>query len=125
MKTVIRNKKAAQPVGPYNQAIRIDNFIFTAGQIALNQEGIIVGTEIQTQTKQVLENIKLILEEAGSSLDKIVKTTVFLTDMKEYSKMNDIYATYFTKEYPARSTVEVSNLPKNAIVEIEAIAAIE
>ncbi len=125
MKTVIHNKKAAQPVGPYNQAIKTNSFIFTAGQIALNQEGEIVGNDVKTQTRQVIENIKLILEGAGSSLNQVIKTTVFMTNINEFSSMNEVYADYFRKDFPARSTVEVSKLPKNAKVEIEAIATID
>ena len=125
MKTIIKVKEAAQPVGPYNQAIKAGNLVFTAGQIALNKNGEIVGTDAGAQTKQIFENLKLILKEAGSSLEKVIKTTVFLTDIKDFSVMNEIYGQFFVKEFPARSTVEVSHLPKNAKVEIEAIATID
>jgi 2-iminobutanoate/2-iminopropanoate deaminase len=125
MRTIIKVKDAAQPVGPYNQAVMVGNLVFTAGQISLNKNGEIVGTDIETQTKQIFENLKLILKEAGSSLDNVIKTTVFLTDIKEFTAMNEIYSHFFTKDFPARSTVEVSHLPKNVKVEIEAIALID
>ncbi|MBZ0287788.1 MAG: RidA family protein, partial [Anaerolineae bacterium] len=113
-------------VGPYSQAIKINGLVFTAGQV-----GLIPGTKtlteggIEGQTRQVLNNLKAVLEAAGSSLDKVVKTTVFLQSMDDFAAMNAIYATYFSAEPPARSTVEVSRLPVGALVEIEAVALLE
>ncbi len=120
---VIQTNKAPAAVGPYSQAIVANGFVFVAGQ-----GGIVPGTKtpieggIQAQTRQVFENIKAILEASGSSLDKIVKTTVFLTDMNDFAAMNEIYASFFGSQPPARSTVQVAKLPLNLIVEIEVVA---
>lgn len=122
---VISTDKAAQAVGPYSQAIAVDGFVFASGQLALKAEnGELVNDNIQDATRQSLENVKAILEEAGSSLDKVVKTTVFLDDISDFEKMNEVYAEYFDEHKPARSCFEVGKLPKNAIVEIEVIAKI-
>lgn len=115
---------APEAIGPYSQAIVHNGLVYTSGQIALNPQGIMNEGDIQAQTTQVFENLKAILEQAGSSLQKVIKTSVFLSDMKNFGAMNAIYATYFGDHKPARSTIAVKTLPKNALVEIECIAAI-
>ncbi|MFN4226856.1 MAG: Rid family detoxifying hydrolase [Candidatus Ratteibacteria bacterium] len=121
----ILTEKAPLPVGPYSQAIKWRNFIFISGQIPIDPKtGKIVGEDIEIQTKIVIENMKNILNEVGVDLDNVVKTTIYLKNIKDFEKMNYVYAKYF-KNKPARTTVEVSNLPKNALIEIEAIAIIE
>lgn len=126
MKQEVKTERAPQAIGPYSQAILAQGFIFVSGQIHLNPKtGEMVSGSIKEQTKQVLENIKAILEAAGSSLDNVVKTTVFLQDMNDFASMNEVYATYFRPPYPARSTVQVARLPRDARIEIEAIALVE
>jgi 2-iminobutanoate/2-iminopropanoate deaminase len=122
MREYLYSNKAPEPIGPYSQAIRIANLTFTSGQIALNREGVIVSTDIREQTRQVIENLKFILEDNGSSLDSVIKTTVFLKDVNDFTQMNEIYSEYFSKSKPVRSTVEVSKLPKDAKIMIDAIA---
>ena len=124
MRKVISTKAAPSAIGPYSQGNIFNNLIFTSGQIPLNPEtGDIVGTSIEEQTEQVLTNIKAILEEAGSSMNKVIKTTVFLKDIKDFVAMNEVYARYFEEgSYPSRSAVEVARLPKDVLVEIETIA---
>ncbi|WP_394977330.1 RidA family protein [uncultured Helicobacter sp.] len=115
---------APEAIGPYSQAIVHNGLVYTSGQIALNPQGIMNKGDIQAQTTQVFENLKAILEQAGSSLQKVIKTSVFLSDMENFGAMNAVYATYFGDHKPARSTIAVKTLPKNALVEIECIAAI-
>ncbi|MCI7711127.1 MAG: RidA family protein [Helicobacter sp.] len=115
---------APEAIGPYSQAIVHNGLVYTSGQIALNPQGIMNEGDIQAQTTQVFENLKAILEQAGSSLQKVIKTSVFLSNMENFGAMNAIYATYFGDHKPARSTIAVKTLPKNALVEIECIAAI-
>lgn len=122
MKKFLKSLKAPEPIGPYSQAVGFENLIFTSGQIALDAGGNIVSDDVKTQTEKVIENLKSILEYGGSSLEKVLKTTVFLKDMQDFSAMNDVYSIYFGKSLPARSTVEVSRLPKDVKVEIEVIA---
>lgn len=123
MKKIVKTDKAPAPVGPYSQAIISGDFIFTAGQIALNPEsGELERAEIKLQTERVIQNMKAVLEAAGSDLSKVVKTMVFLKNMDDFVAMNEVYARYFTGDAPARSAVEVSRLPKDAMVEIECIA---
>jgi 2-iminobutanoate/2-iminopropanoate deaminase len=123
MKKVIKTEKAPKAIGPYSQGIKAKGFLFISGQIGLDAEtGELSSSEIRGQTRQVLENIKAILEEAGSDLDRVVKSTVYLTDLNEFSSFNEAYLTYFPAEPPARATVEVSKLPLEAKVEIEVIA---
>jgi len=122
---VIATKKAPGAVGPYSQAIRVGDLVFTAGQLAIDPAiGKLVEGGIEKQTRQVLRNIAAVLEVAGSSLGNVVKTTVFLKDMGDFKAMNGVYAEFFAKEPPARSTVEVANLPLGALVEIDAIAVV-
>lgn len=122
-KEVITTEKAPKALGPYSAGIKSGRFIFTAGQIGLIPEtGELAAGGIESQTRQVFQNLKAILESAGSSLDEVVKTTVFLQDMNDFSLMNEVYGQFFTGSYPARSTVQVGRLPKGALVEIEAIA---
>jgi 2-iminobutanoate/2-iminopropanoate deaminase len=126
-RTVVKTDKAPAAIGPYSQGIVVEpnRLVFTAGQVAMNPEtGDMVGSHIETQTKQALENLKGVLEAAGSGLDSVVKTTVFLNDMNDFSRMNGVYETYFTKNPPARSAVEVARLPKDALVEIECVALV-
>ncbi len=124
-RTVISTDRAPSAVGPYSQAVRIGNLIYTAGQVALDpRTGRIDATTVEEQTHQVLRNLQAVLEAAGSSLDRVVKSTVFLTDMGEFAAMNAVYGEYFPTNPPARSTVEVSALPLGVSVEIEAIAAV-
>lgn len=115
---------APEAIGPYSQAIVHNGLVYTSGQIALNPQDIMNEGDIQAQTTQVFENLKAILEQAGSSLQKVIKTSVFLSDMENFGAMNAVYATYFGDHKPARSTIAVKTLPKNALVEIECIAAI-
>ena len=120
----IHTDEAPKAIGPYSQAIKIGDFIFTSGQIALTPDGVMREGDIEVQTTQVLTNLKNVLEEAGSSLDKVIKTTIFLANMDDFVKVNEIYAKFFDSHKPARSTVAVKTLPKNALIEIEAIATI-
>jgi len=123
MKKIIKTDKAPAPVGPYNQATMSGNFIFTAGQIAMDPKtGELIENDIRMQTERVIENLKAVLEEAGSGLSRILKTTVFLKNMDDFSAMNEVYARYFQDNAPARSAVEVSRLPKDVLIEIECIA---
>lgn len=124
MRKIISTKAAPAAIGPYSQGNIFGNLLFTSGQVPLDPEtGTIVGTTIDEQTEQVLKNVKAILEEAGSSLDKVLKTTVFIKDMNDFAAMNSVYAKYFTEgSYPSRSAVEVARLPKDVLVEIETIA---
>lgn len=127
-KTIIATNGAPAAIGPYSQGVRVGNLVFTAGQIALDpatQQ--VVASGITEQTTRVLENLKAILEEAGTSLANVVKTTVYLTDMKDFADMNAVYAAYLAPESvkpPARTTVEVSRLPKDVLVEIEVVAEV-
>ncbi len=120
---VIHSDQAPQAIGPYSQAIRVGEFIFCAGQTPIDPAtGNLVAGGIEEQTHRVLQNLSAVLQAAGSSLDRVVKTTVFLLDMNEFARMNAVYAEYFPKQPPARSTVQVARLPKDARVEIELIA---
>jgi 2-iminobutanoate/2-iminopropanoate deaminase len=121
-KRIVLSKQAAAPIGPYSQAVAANGFIFTAGQIPLDPSGQMVQGDVKAQTRQVIANLKAVLEAGGSGLDKVVKTTVFLKDMGEFPAMNEVYGEFFSKEPPARSTIEVARLPKDARVEIEAVA---
>lgn len=119
----IKTIKAPQAIGPYAQAIDTGTFLFVSGQIPLHPEtGTIVSESIEVQTKQVMENLRAILEEAQLTFNHVVKTTIFLTDLNNFSTVNTVYGSYFTEHKPARACVEVSKLPKEAKVEIELIA---
>ncbi|MFM0961199.1 RidA family protein [Yersinia enterocolitica] len=125
MKKVIFTDKAPNVIGPYSQAIRNEKMIFISGQLPVEPiSGDIVSQDIKHQTKQSLENLKSILNETGADFSNIVKTTVFLQNMTDFSSMNEVYSTFFYDYFPARTCVEVAKLPKNALVEIEAIAII-
>ncbi len=125
MKTVIQTDKAPVPVGPYNQAIVVDNFIYTAGQIALDPEtNQMIEGDIKQQTRMVFNNLREVLKAAGTDLNNVIKTTVFLSDMNEYPHLNEVYAEFFTEDYPARSAIQVARLPKDALVEAECVAII-
>jgi 2-iminobutanoate/2-iminopropanoate deaminase len=122
-KQTIHTPQAPAAIGPYAQAIQAGGFLFTSGQLPINPKDGQIPATVAEQTRQSLENIKAILEAAGSGMDKVVKTTVFLKDMNTFAQMNEVYATFFDKDaVPARSAVEVARLPKDALVEIEAIA---
>ena len=124
-KTVVRTERAPAPFqgAPYSQAIKANGFVFVSGQLAVKPvQGDVVGDSIGQQTEQVFDNLAAILEEAGSSLDRIVKTTVYLADLDDFAGMNDVYARRIGSTPPARATVEVSRLPSGALVEIEAVA---
>lgn len=123
-KQIIQTSNASVPIGPYNQAVKIGNFLFVSGQVALKPgTNDLANTDIIEETHQVLQNLKAILAEAGMDFGNIVKTTIFLTDMELFSRVNEIYAKYFDGSFPARETVAVKGLPKNANVEISVIAA--
>ena len=123
MRTVIHTKHAPAAIGPYSQAIRVAPFLYTAGQVGLNpQTGTLVDGGVEAQAHQALTNLKAVIEQAGGTLENVVKTTVFLTTMEHFQVVNSVYATFFAGEPPARSAVAVSQLPAGALVEIEAIA---
>lgn len=124
MRKIIATEKAPAAIGPYAQANVIGDFIFTSGQIPIDPAtGEVVAGEIEAQTRQSLENVKAILEAAGSGMDKVIKTNCFLNDIADFAKMNEVYAEYFTEgAYPSRSAFQVAALPKGALVEIEVIA---
>lgn len=125
MKDAILTTRGPKPIGPYSQAIKANGFLFISGQVALDaQTGEFVGKDVASQTERVLENLKGILEAAGASFHHVVKTTVFLKDMNDFSAMNEVYARYFQAAPPARSTVQAARLPKDALVEIDLIAAL-
>lgn len=119
----INSEKAPKAIGPYCQAMCFNNIVFTSGQIPLNLNGEIVGSNIKEQTEQVMQNLKAVLEEAGTTFENAIKTTCFLSDMNNFQEFNEIYAKYFTSN-PARSCVAVKELPKNVLVEVEVIASI-
>ena len=123
--TAINSSHAPAAIGPYNQAIRYGNFVYTSGQVALDPtSGQLVGDDVQAQTRRVFQNMQAVLESAGTSLNNIVKTTVFLTSMSDFQAMNSVYAEYFQEMKPARSTIAVVELPRKALVEIECVAVI-
>jgi 2-iminobutanoate/2-iminopropanoate deaminase len=125
MKEVVTTDRGPRPIGPYSQAVKANGFLFLSGQVGLDPKtGEMSGTDIRQQTERTLENIKGILEAAGSNLHHVVKTTVFLKDINEFPQMNEVYGRYFTAAPPARSTVQVARLPKEALVEIEVVAVI-
>lgn len=124
MMKAVSTTKAPAAIGPYVQGMIVNGMFYSSGQIPLNAEGVMNEGSIEEQTHQVFANLKAVLEEAGSSLAQVVKTTVFIKDMNDFSTLNDIYGHYFGDHKPARSTVEVARLPKDAKVEIEVIALV-
>src|SRR5437899_5842262 len=125
MRDVVLTDRGPKPIGPYSQAIRANGFLYESGQVALDPKtGELTGTYIQQQTQRTLEHLKGILEAAGSNLRHVVKTSVFLKDINDFAAMNEVYAKFFTLAPPARSTVQVARLPKDALVEIEVIAGL-
>ena len=125
MRTAVHSDGAPAAIGPYSQAIRVGQLLFVSGQVALDPAtGALVQGDVTTQTHSVMRNLKSILEAAGTSLDDVVRTTVFLADLNDFSAMNDVYATYFTSPAPARSTIQVARLPKDARAEIDLIASV-
>ena len=126
MKQIIQTQRAPQAIGPYSQAIKVSGFVFASGQIPIDpQTGQFIPGGIKEQTEQVLKNLSAVLEAAGSGLDRVVKTTVYLADIEEFAAMNEVYAKFFTSDPPARATVQAAGLPRNARVEIEVIALVE
>ena len=124
-KQIIKTNQAPAAIGPYSQAVKTGNLLFVSGQIPLNYEtGNLVIGGIESETHCVMKNIAAILEAAGGSFDRVVKTTIFLKDMNDFAKINEVYASYFTADFPARETVEVSRLPKDVNVEISVIASL-
>ena len=125
MKTIISTSQAPAAIGPYAQAVKANGFVITSGQLPIDPAAGTFPEGIQAQTRQSLTNVKAILEEAGLTMDAVLKTTVFLSDMNNFGAMNEVYASFFTEGcFPARSAVEVARLPKDALVEIEVIAAL-
>lgn len=123
MKKIINTSKAPAPIGPYSQAVSFNGMLFISGQIAINSEsGELVMDDIETEAHQVMKNLQAILEEAGMSFDNVIKTSIFLKSMGDFSKVNGVYGSYFSGDFPARETVEVSVLPKHVNVEISMIA---
>ena len=123
MKNVVSSPNAPKAVGPYSQAIKAGGFLFLAGQVALNAAGTMVDGDITVQTRQVLENLGAVLAAAGLSFADVVRTTIFLAEMNDFGAVNEIYGQYFSEPYPARATVQVARLPKDARVEIDVIAS--
>lgn len=123
MKTIINTSNAPAPIGPYSQAVKAGGLLFVSGQVAIEPAtGNLVLDDIETETHQVMANIKAILTEAGADFSHIIKTSIFLKDMGDFAKVNEIYGSYFTADFPARETVQVSVLPKNVNVEISVTA---
>ncbi len=119
----IKTDKAPAPIGPYSQAIESNGLIFTSGQIAIDpKSNTLIDGDVVAQAKQVFENLKAVLEAAGSDLNHVVKTTIFLKNMNDFGQVNEIYAQYFGQAVPARSTVEVARLPKDVLIEVDCIA---
>jgi 2-iminobutanoate/2-iminopropanoate deaminase len=121
-KTIIRPSASPAPVGPYNHAVRVGDFLFCSGQIPLDAKGNLVTGDIRAQTERVLENVKAILDDQKLTFANVVKSSVFMTNLADFAAMNEVYARYFTSDFPARSTIQVSALPKGANVEIEVVA---
>ena len=126
MKTIISTPKAPAAIGPYSQAVLVNGMLFTSGVIPIDPEtNTLVEGDATVQARQAIGNLKNLIEASGSSMDKVVKTIVFIKDMNDFGKINDIYKDFFTSDFPARSCVEVARLPKDVLIEIEAIATVE
>ena len=126
MKTIISTPKAPAAIGPYSQAVLVNGMLFTSGVIPIDPEtNTLVEGDVTVQARQAIGNLKNLIEASGSSMDKVVKTTVFIKDKNDFGKINDIYKDFFTSDFPARSCVEVARLPKDVLIEIEAIATVE
>ena len=126
MKTIISTPKAPAAIGPYSQAVLVNGMLFTSGVIPIDPEtNTLVEGDVTVQARQAIGNLKNLIEASGSSMDKVVKTTVFIKDMNDFGKINDIYKDFFPSDFPARSCVEVARLPKDVLIEIEAIATVE
>lgn len=126
MKTIISTPKAPAAIGPYSQAVLVNGMLFTSGAIPIDPEtNTLVQGDVEAQARQAIGNLKNLIEASGSSMEKVVKTTVFIKDMNDFGKINDIYKEFFTSDFPARSCVEVARLPKDVLIEIEAIAVVE
>ena len=126
MKTIISTPKAPAAIGPYSQAVLVNGMLFTSGVIPIDPEtNTLVQGDVEAQARQAIGNLKNLIEASGSSMEKVVKTTVFIKDMNDFGKINDIYKEFFTSDFPARSCVEVARLPKDVMLEIEAIALVE
>ncbi len=122
MKKIISSSKAPKAIGPYSQAVLANGFIFCSGQIPLNPDGTLLKGGIEDQTNRVMKNLEAVLKEAGSDFSKVVKSTIFLSDLNDFQKVNEVYANYFPSDPPARATVQVARLPKEVGIEIECIA---
>lgn len=121
-KQIIKPSASPAPVGPYNHAVRLGDLLFCSGQIPLDPQGNLVAGDIRAQTERVLENVKVILTDQGLTFANVVKSTVFMTNLGDFAAMNEVYARYFTSDFPARSTIQVAALPRGANVEIEVVA---
>jgi 2-iminobutanoate/2-iminopropanoate deaminase len=122
---IIQTNQAPAAIGPYSQGITVNNLFYSSGQIPLTAEGAMIEGDVKVQTHQVFKNLQSVLEEAGASLNTVVKTTVFIKDMNDFSAINEVYGEYFSTHKPARSCVEVARLPKDALVEIEVVALVK
>ncbi|EAU01389.2 MULTISPECIES: RidA family protein [Campylobacter] len=125
MKKAISTTNAPKAIGPYSQAILANGFLFVSGQLGVSPGGEFTGSNVEAQAEQSMQNIKNILAEAGLGFENVVKTTIFLADMNDFAKVNEIYAKHFSEPFPARSTVAIKTLPKNALVEIEVVAVLK
>lgn len=124
IKTIINTKNAPAAIGPYSQGVIVDHLVYTSGQLPINSHTKVMETEIKHATKQSLENCKAILKSAGTTLENVIKVTIFVKDMNDFSEINEVYSEYFTEKFPARSCVQVAKLPLDAVIEIEVIATL-
>lgn len=122
---IVQTSNAPAAIGPYSQGVVVNNLFYSSGQIPLTPDGVMVEGDIQAQAHQVFRNLKAVLEAAGASLETVVKATVFIKNMDEFARLNEVYAEYFNVHKPARSTIEVARLPKDALVEIEVVALVK
>lgn len=124
MRTIVSTDRAPAALGPYSQAVHVGNLLFTSGQVALTPDGALVEGDVRAQTTQVMENLRAVLEAAGTGFEHVVKSTCFLRDMNDFTAFNEVYGRFFPGEQPARSTVQVARLPKDAAVEVELVALV-